>query len=91
MGCSQVVRHRNLDPTFKGSNPFIPDFTSKILLNNKFNIRNYFFILFFLKKKDQKKRIKKIKKKRSKKKIKKKEEKFSKFFQEETNQLKNKN
>ena len=24
MGCSQVVRHRNLDPTFKGSNPFSP-------------------------------------------------------------------
>ena len=25
MGCSQVVRHRNLDPTCKGSNPFTPD------------------------------------------------------------------
>ena len=25
VGCSQVVRHRNLDPTFKGSNPFIPE------------------------------------------------------------------
>ena len=24
MGCSQVVRHRNLDPTCKGSNPFTP-------------------------------------------------------------------
>ena len=24
MGCSQVVRHRNLDPTRKGSNPFTP-------------------------------------------------------------------
>ena len=24
LGCSQVVRHRNLDPTFKGSNPFSP-------------------------------------------------------------------
>ena len=24
MGCSQVVRHRNLDPTGKGSNPFTP-------------------------------------------------------------------
>jgi hypothetical protein len=24
MGCSQVVRHWNLDPTRKGSNPFTP-------------------------------------------------------------------
>jgi hypothetical protein len=33
MGCSQVVRHRNLDPTFKGSNPFIPDHSWLILIN----------------------------------------------------------
>ena len=24
MGCRQAVRHRNLDPTCKGSNPFTP-------------------------------------------------------------------
>jgi hypothetical protein len=29
-----VVRHRNLDPTFKGSNPFIPDLSHKRSLDS---------------------------------------------------------
>ena len=38
MGCRQVARHRNLDPTFKGSNPFA--------ITNKHKTHNYKSSLF---------------------------------------------
>ena len=39
MGCSQVVRHRDLDPTFKGSNPFTPVFLQKKVCNTEKNVK----------------------------------------------------
>ena len=34
-GVAKLVRHRNLDPTFKGSSPFTPEFFLGILFFNK--------------------------------------------------------
>ena len=43
LGCSQVVRHRNLDPTFKGSNPFSP----AILTTHKTRENPFFFVSLY--------------------------------------------
>ncbi len=42
MGCSQVVRRRNLGPSIKGSNPFIPVFcASSLRLLSK--LKNFYY------------------------------------------------
>ena len=45
LGYSQVVRHRNLDPTFKGSIPFTPDWV--IMHLNKKPLPGAFFTPIF--------------------------------------------